>query len=286
MVGIAPPALAASFTMPPITDRASQERHPGKVVFVQLVTPDLAGAEQFYGGLFGWTFQDVPGTRSPYAVASLAGMPVAGIAQHAMESGGHGRPAWLSYFSVPDVAAAVGNATAQGAKVLAPEHMIPGRGDEAVLADPQGAVFGVLASSSGDPPDVLSPVGDWIWRSLMAGDPVADVAFYHTLFGFESFALPSPAGEQHLLLASENFARATANSFPASSPTAHPHWLNFVRVDDAAQAAAKAASLGGRVLVAPRPDRHGGKIAVVADPQGAAVGLFEWGETESKEIAK
>jgi predicted enzyme related to lactoylglutathione lyase len=42
----------------------------------------------------------------------------------------------------------------------------------------------------------------------------------------------------------------------------------------------QAVRLGGRVLVAPHPDRHGGMVAVVADPAGAAVGLMEWTETE------
>jgi hypothetical protein len=44
-----------------------------------------------------------------------------------------------------------------------------------------------------------------------------------------------------------------------------------------------ATQLGGRVLVEPRVDRHGGKVAVVADPFGAPFGLLEWPESESKE---
>jgi uncharacterized protein len=59
----------------------------------------------------------------------------------------------------------------------------------------------------------------------------------------------------------------------------HPHWLDFVRVADADAAAAKAADLGGRVVVPPRPDRQGGKLAVVADPSGALIGLMQWSDT-------
>ena len=57
-----------------------------------------------------------------------------------------------------------------------------------------------------------------------------------------------------------------------------------MRVADAVAASAKVQELGGRVLVTPRVDRHGGKIAVVADPQGAPFGLLEWTDTESKEV--
>jgi uncharacterized protein len=93
-------------------------------------------------------------------------------------------------------------------------------------------------------------------------------------------------GREHLFLASDGYARASANPLPADVPKPHSHWLNFVRVVSAKDAAAKAAALGGRVLVEPHSDRHGGMVAVVADPSGAPFGLFEWSDTESKEVTK
>ncbi len=285
------PAAASPAQLPPVMDPPSQERHPGKAIFFQLVTPDLAAAKLFYGGLFGWTFRDVAGTRSPYAVAMLGSQSVGAVVQHTLPANEHHVSAWLEFFSTPDVDAAVKSATDHGGRVLAAPHDLPGRGREAVLADPQDAVFAVLASSSGDTPDVLSPVGDWIWRSLITRNPVTDVTFYQTVFGLQTYTLPSAPGEQHLLLASDNYARATANSFPGGAASAqasnlHAHWLGFVRVQDASASASKATALGGQILVQPRPDRHGGMIAVVADPLGAAVGLFEWGDTETKALAK
>ena len=286
MCVLAGPAVAAPPTLPPIMVPASQEHHPGKDVFVQLVTPDLAAAKAFYGGLFGWQFTDVAGTRSPYAVAMLGGTLVAGVVERPVPPSQQKQPAWLGFFSVDDVAASVTAAQAHGGTVLAPARDVSGLGTEAVLADPQGAVFGIMASASGDPPDALKPVGTWIWRSLLTRDATADVPFYQAMFGYKTYPFPSPSGEQHILLASEDYARATANTLPTNRPGMHPHWLNFVRVADAGQAVAKASALGGRVLVAPHTDRHGGMIAVVADPQGAPVGLFEWADTETKVLSK
>jgi predicted enzyme related to lactoylglutathione lyase len=147
-------------------------------------------------------------------------------------------------------------------------------------------VFTVLASSSGDPPDVLAAPGEWIWSSLITRDPDTDAAFYQMLFDYEVFELPAKEGNQHLLLASDNHARASVNTLPAKRPNAHPRWLNYVRVEDAVKMTAKVVALGGRVLVEPRIDRHGGKVAVVADPSGAPFGLLEWPDTESKEVPK
>jgi predicted enzyme related to lactoylglutathione lyase len=172
-----------------------------------------------------------------------------------------------------------------GAHLLRAPHDLPDRGREALLADPQGAVFGILASSSGDPPDVLPAPGAWIWRALLTTDPETDAAFYKTVFGYQVLALPPSPGEMHLLLASQNYARASANSLPQGHPNAHPHWLAFVRVDGVTAAVQKVTALGGKILVEPRVDRHGGLVAVVADPLGAPFGLMEWSESENQGAA-
>jgi len=278
------PAVAASLELPAIVEPASHEHHVGKVILLELVTPDLDAAKRFYGGLFGWSFRDIAAGTTHYAEASLDGRPVAGLIQRPVPPGKQRQPAWLSFFAVEDVDAAEKVAVQHGAKVLFPPHSFPDRGREAVFADPQGAVFAVLASSSGDPPDFLAEPGEWIWSSLITSDPDTDAAFYQTLFGYDVFELPANPGTEHLLLASHNYARASANSLPRKAPDAAPHWLNYVRVTDAEAMAAKVVALGGRVLVAPRVDRHGGKVAVVADPQGAAFGLLEWTESQSKKV--
>jgi predicted enzyme related to lactoylglutathione lyase len=286
MLGVAttPATLATPPKMPALVEPASQEHHPGKVVWVRLVTPDLAAAKTFYAGLFGWTFRDIAPGETDYAEALLDGRPVAELFQRPIKPGEHRQPAWLGFISTGDVDATTKTALQHGAKVLSGPHDIPNLGRDAVLADPQGAVFAVLASSSGDPPDVLGEPGEWIWSSLITTDPDTDAAFYQTLFPYEVFDLPADKGAQHFLLAAGDYARASVNSLPADGVNGHPHWLNYVRVDDAVATAAKVVALGGRVLVEPRIDRHGGKVAVVADPFGAPVGLLEWPENESKAV--
>jgi hypothetical protein len=278
--------MAAPIQLPAIVKPASQEHHVGKLIFVELVTPDLAVAKQFYAGLFGWTFRDIQAGRTEYAEALLDDRPVAGLIHKNLPASEHRQPRWLSFFAVGDVDAAKKVALQNGAKVLFEPHSIPDRGREAVFADPQGAVFAVLASSSGDPPDVLAAPGEWIWSSLITRDTDTAAAFYQTIFDYEVFELPAGEGTRHLLLASDNYARASVNTLPANRPNAHPHWLNYVRVEDTVKMTAKVVALGGRVLVEPRIDRHGGKVAVVADPLGAPFGLLEWPDTESKEVSK
>jgi uncharacterized protein len=279
-------AMAAPVRPPAINEPKSAERHVGKVIWTDLLTPDIAAAKQFYSGVFGWTFRDAHVGQAEYSVAYLNGRPVGGLLQRSAAAAVHGQPAWLTFISVRDVDVATRTAVEHGAKVVfEPKNYAP-RGRQAVFADPDGAVFAVLASSSGDPPDFLAAPGEWIWSSLLARNPGPEAAFYQALFGYDAFDLASDDAEDHVILSTDNYARASVNALPRDSSRRHPHWLNFVRVEDAVSAAAKAIALGGRVLVEPRLDRHGSKIAVVADPAGAPFGLMEWPQTDGGQEAK
>jgi predicted enzyme related to lactoylglutathione lyase len=59
-----------------------------------------------------------------------------------------------------------------------------------------------------------------------------------------------------------------------------------VRVEGVRQTLEKITALGGKILVEPRVDRHGGLIAVVADPLGAPFGLMEWTADDSNQVSK
>jgi predicted enzyme related to lactoylglutathione lyase len=277
---------AAPFDLPPLVEPASAEHHVGKVIWVDLATPDLAASKKFYSGVFGWTFQDIHSGRTNYTIASLGGRPVGGLVDRPAPSGEPKRPAWLAFLAVRDVDAVKKTALEHGATVVSEPRTYPHRGRQAVFADPEGAVFAVLASGSGDPPDFLAAPGEWIWSSLLARKPDAAAAFYQAVFGYEVFDVPGEDDLEHDILSSDDFARASVNPLPGDSPRRQPRWLNFVRVADATEASARVVALGGKVLVEAHADRHGGKVAVVADPAGARLGLMEWPDDDAAKEPK
>jgi uncharacterized protein len=279
-------ASAAGFEPPPLAQQPGTEHHAGKVIWAELVTPNLGAAEQFYASLFGWTFRAASPPDSHYALALLNGEPVAGLIHHPLHAGEKQQPYWLTFIAVQDVDAAGRAAVGSGGKIVVAAHTYAARGRQAVLTDPQGAPFAVIASFSGDAPDYLAENGAWIWSSLLTRDPEAGIAFYQNVFGYEVFDLQSDDGLQHAVLATDNLARASVNSLPSDAEHRQSHWLNFVRVRNATDTATKAVALGGSVLVAPRVDRHGGKFAVIADPAGAPFGVMEWSDRDSKEVSK
>ena len=275
---------AAPTTDLPALGPVSSEHHAGKMVFAELVTPDLVTAEQFYTDLFRWSFQNAYVGKTLFGQASFNGRVVAAIVQKKLPEGR--RPIWLSFMATGDVDKAADLAVEHGAQVLMKPHQIANIGRDALLTDPQGAVFGMLASSSGDSPDVLAQPGEWIWSSLVTPDPETDAAFYKALFGYDELSMPDPQDAKHLILTSENYARASVNPMPADHPVSRARWISYVRVQDVAATTAKVTALGGRIVLAPRVDRQGSPIALVADPSGALFGLMQWPEDAAEGDAK
>jgi uncharacterized protein len=122
---------------------------PGALTWCDLLTPDAAAAAGFYGALFGWTTMEPPGAggyrvirngeRSnggmmPFAVAGLAaGTP----------------PAWLPYFGHADTGRAVAHVAELGGALVTGPTRVPA-GTFAVVADPGGALFAILAGEYDD----------------------------------------------------------------------------------------------------------------------------------------
>src|SRR6185369_7467500 len=128
-------------------------------------------ARAFYGAVFGWRFRDVDGAPASYALIENAGGKVAGVFRHERPAGAAVGARWLALISVADPQAAARVARERGGDVLLTPKAVRGRGTHAVLRDPDGAVFGVLAAEGGDPPDTPVQDGDVFWLDLFAPDP-------------------------------------------------------------------------------------------------------------------
>jgi predicted enzyme related to lactoylglutathione lyase len=107
----------------------------------------------------------------------------------------------------------------------------------------------------------------------LAKDPVAALAFYKGLAGYESEARETPAGSPYQVLTR---GRPRAGLMKIPMENVRPNWLSYVRVEDPAALAGRVLSLGGKVVLAPRADIRNGTLAVVADPSGAVLALQKW----------
>ena len=115
----------------------------GSLCWHELHTADPAGAARFLGRLLGVAAREEPlPDGSPYVMLSAGGEDVAGIPPAPPDAGG-APPRWLAYFAVGDTAAAAARVRELGGSVIMEPTESPG-GPFAVVADPQGAAFGVV----------------------------------------------------------------------------------------------------------------------------------------------
>ena len=117
------------------------------------------------------------------------------------------------------------------------------------------------------------------WTDLQTTDVEAAKAFYGQLFGWTFDDLPTPMGATYslALVGSDTVAAIAPQSPMVAENNIPPMWSTYIAVDDADKAVAAASENGGTVLM-PADDIPGsGRMAFVADPSGAAVGLWQAG---------
>jgi predicted enzyme related to lactoylglutathione lyase len=268
-------AAAADRYWPPIVDPATGSHTPGRWVWADLVTSDVAAAAGFYGKVFGWTFETYGGKddRDTYTLVLADGLPIGGMVFDARAMKGDVPSArWIGLVSVADVAGTATAATTHGGKVVVPPKLLGERGETAVLQDPEGTPFGVVRSKNGDPTDYLGDVNEWIWIDLWTGNVAQATAFYSAVLGYEVLPVPAESKREGAHLASGGFLRAGVMRKEAADTSAA--WLPYVRVADAQAAADRARAAGGRVFREP-VDIGRAIVAIIVDPTGAPVGIAQ-----------
>jgi predicted enzyme related to lactoylglutathione lyase len=119
---------------------------PGTWSWTELLTTDTDGSKTFYGAVFGWTPVTHTGPMGEYTEWQLGGRSVGGMMQKPPMVPAEVPNHWAVYFAVADADAAVARIVELGGSVMLPPMDIePGR--FAVVADPTGAAFNVIALS-------------------------------------------------------------------------------------------------------------------------------------------
>ena len=258
---------------------------PGVPCWIDTSQPDPEAATAFYGGLFGWEFEQVmpPGSPGSYHVARLRGGDVAAIGSQ--PEGAAQEPSWDTYVWVQDADATAAKVRAAGGTVVQEPYDVGPFGRTAVFADPAGATFCVWQAGSHRGAQVVNEHGSLNFNNLHTRDVEGAEAFYGAVFGWELLAVgdarmwalaeygdfleqrrPGMREEMAAVGAPERFEDVVASLVPGTDDDggASDHWGVTFGVDDADLIAER----GGRVLVAPF-DAPWVRATVLADPQGA-----------------
>jgi predicted enzyme related to lactoylglutathione lyase len=278
---------------------------PGVPCWVDASEPDPEAAAAFYGGLFGWEFEDLtPEAGERYLVARSEAtgwslFDTSGAARRGDVAGlgsipgtaPAARAAWNTYIWVDSADGAAARVRdAGGGVVQAPVDL----GDAARVAaftDPQGAAFRVWEARRHRGARLVNDPGSLNFNGLSTRDLEGASAFYGAVFGWEALDMgsgllmwalagygdhlerstPGLRGQMAEAGAPPRFEDvvATITTIPDDQPGTPAQWSVTFAVADADAAAARAGELGGTVVVPPF-DAPWVRMTVLADPQGAS----------------
>ena len=246
----------------------------GRFVWHELMTSDPKAAQDFYKEVVGWDTAPFQGSTGAgeYTMWMAGQQPIGGVMDIPKEAKDMGTPPnWIAYVAVPDVQETIDLTKKLGGGVYAGPMSYPEVGTFAILHDPDQAAFAVITPAGESQPESDPQQLEFSWHELMSNDYKAADDFYGKLFGWEKKSemdMGPEMGTYHMF-GRDRFTYGGMMNKPAFVP-APPHWLHYVQVDSADEAAERATKAGGKVINGPMEVPGGDRIAQILDPQGAA----------------
>jgi uncharacterized protein len=277
---------------------------PGVPCWVDASEPDPEAAIDFYSGLFGWEFESVlpPDSPGKYFTARVRGRDVAAVGSIPEDL--PQVATWNTYIWVDSADETASKVRDAGGRVVMEPFDIMDSGRMAVFTDPEGAMFCVWQANQHKGAGIVNEHGALNFNGLNTRDVEGAKAFYGSVFGWTTLALPGgfetwtlPGYADHLEAFDPDVRKrvaelggepgfenvvASINPIPDDQPDTPPHWNVTFAVDDADVIASKATELGGSVVVPPF-DAPWVRMTIVNDPQGASFIASKF-EPENKDL--
>ncbi len=243
----------------------------GTPCWVEVSADDVPRAVAFYRALFSWDIRsDAPGPGG-YSIAHAGGRIVAAVSP---KMGPAGPPsAWTTYLATDDIEASAAAIAAARGQLLTGPLDIAAEGRMAVARDPAGAAFGLWQGGRTTGIGLASEPGALAWNEQFSRDRAASLAFYQAVFGY-GFQDMSGDGFSYGALTVDGHIIGGLGEYSADTPAGLPAaWATYFAVADTDAAVARVTELGGRV-VQPARDTPFGRVAAVADSEGAAFSVI------------
>jgi predicted enzyme related to lactoylglutathione lyase len=243
----------------------------GTISWADLATTDQDAAKAFYGGLFGWDYDDQPiDENTTYSMAKVGGRSAAAISpQQPDETTAGIPPHWNVYVTVDDVDAVSASVSESGGTVLAGPFDVMEVGRMSVVAGPDGAVVCLWQAKSSIGAEVVNEPGALTWADIATTDAEATQKFYGDLLGW-SFQKMSETPPYWVI---SNDGRSNGG-MTVPPPGVPANWYPYFAVEDVDATLEAARAAGGTPFLGPVDVPNGGRFALIQDPQGAAFAVL------------
>ncbi|WP_105035825.1 VOC family protein [Cryobacterium aureum] len=120
-----------------------------------------------------------------------------------------------------------------------------------------------------------NPLGEPCWIDLVTRDPAASIEFYAALLGWRAVDTGAGSGRYTMFFHGDAAIAGLTAQDPSNGN--RDFWTTFLAVDSVDETVQSAKSAGAAVLAVPQTVGDQGRLAVLTDPAGAAVGIWEAG---------
>ena len=117
--------------------------------------------------------------------------------------------------------------------------------------------------------------GSFCWPELATRDAAAAKGVYGGLFGWSCRDAPVRPGEEYAIFELAGREAAAVTTAPRGERAGTSRWRSYVAVADVDACITRATSLGGELLAGPVDVGAKGRMAVLRDPQGAGLSIWE-----------
>jgi predicted enzyme related to lactoylglutathione lyase len=251
---------------------ATREFAPlGAPCWIDLLTSEPDRAREFYGEIFGWTAEQSGEEYGGYVNFRRGDALVAGMMHN---DGSAGTPdVWSTYLAVADAKAASDAAVGAGGQVLLEPMQVGELGSMGLLADPGGAAIGLWQPGTHHGYGLVAEAGAPAWHELHTRDYAASVAFYETVFGWQTEVMSDTDDFRYTNMVVDGEPCAGVMDAGQFLPEGMPAmWSIYLGCADVDGALVTVGRLGGSV-VQPAEDTPYGRLAQIADPTGATIKL-------------
>jgi predicted enzyme related to lactoylglutathione lyase len=264
--------------VPKITSEPTNQRLIGKFVWYDLFTHDLQSTSRFYEALFGWTFKDTNSKGEIVKTILRNGVPIANAVYIKQKDPNVSESQWLSYISVEDVDKATKLADKNNGTVYFKPQDLKNRGRVSAVIDPQGAIFGLVTATGGDPPDDDFLANEWVGSELWTTNPDDALKFYNMLAGYEQELIDVKDDVKYRRLVVND--RFCGGLMKLPWDDVDPAWIPYIVVENVLAIVEKAKKFGGKLIIEPDTSAQEGTVALIADPSGAVFGIVHFSEME------
>lgn len=238
---------------------------PGAPCWVSLLVHGVDASKKFYGALFGWEFAPGPDSLGPYVRALIDGKEVAGIGRRPISR--RLPVAWTTYMATEN-ADATAEAIRSACGTVGVGPLDAGDAGRLIIgSDPGGAIFGVWQPRAYQGTAKYGTHGTPTWNALLTSRTSAVSKFYQAVFGYDAEVSEAELDQVTLRLDGRPVAGLHGVGQDLS-PDRGSYWMTFFEVEDTDETTRRVVELGGQVVRPPR-DRARGRLATVADPEGA-----------------